>query len=162
MYGITPGEFTIINVEMPAIMDHIETVNDIKSDLLELDSKAHKEIARKLADPNDAVIPSERQNYERVQKFIDGKKQILSKAEDFFATKKPALGDIFAASGLRQAFPPSGPSHSYDWALINVVQPRLSTNKVSFLYSIEKATALISILSFRRWTTPRLRFAQNL
>lgn len=38
MYGITPGEFTIINAEMPAIMDHNETVKDIKSDLLELDS----------------------------------------------------------------------------------------------------------------------------
>lgn len=137
MYGIAPGEFTFMSADMPAIMDHIETVKDIKSDLLELDSEAHKEIARKLGDPSDAVIPSERQSYERVQKFIDGKRQILSRAEDFFAKKKQALGDVFAASGLRQAFPPSGPSHSYDWALINVVQSRLSTNKVCFLYSIE-------------------------
>ena len=56
-----------MSADMPAIMDHIETVKDIKSDLLELDREAHKEIARKLADPNDAVIPSERQSYERVQ-----------------------------------------------------------------------------------------------
>ena len=86
---------------MPGLIDHIETVKDIKSDLLELDSKAHKEIARRLADPNDTVIPSERHSYERVQKIINGKRQVLSRAEDFFAKKKQSLGQVFAASGLR-------------------------------------------------------------
>lgn len=136
MYGINPGQATHLAVDMPGKMDHIETVKEFKSDLQELDSKAHREIGRKLADPNDAVIPYERQSYERVQKLIDGKFENLSRAQDFFAKKNQHLGHVFAASGLRQAFPPSGPSHSYDWALINVNKARLSTNKVCFPYSV--------------------------
>lgn len=143
IYGIIPGEVKYLSVDMPGLLDHIETVKDIKSDLLELDSKAHKEIARRLADPNDTIIPSERHSYERVQKIINGKRQVLSRAEDFFAKKKQSLGQVFAASGLRQAFPPSGPCHSYDWAIINVDESRLSTNKVCFRHWIEKATVLI-------------------
>lgn len=134
MYGINPGQATPLGVDMPRKMDHIETVKDFKSDLQELDSKAHREIGRKPADPNDAVIiiPYERQTYERAPKLIGGKVEKLSRAQDFFAKKNQHLGHVFAASGLRQALPPSGPSHSYDWALINVDKARLSTNKVCF------------------------------
>lgn len=70
IYGIGPGEATHLGVDMPGAMDHLETVKLIKSDLLGLDSNAHKEIARKLADPNDAVIPLERRMYEGAQKMI--------------------------------------------------------------------------------------------
>lgn len=63
MDGVNPGQATHLSVDMPGKMDHIETVKDIKSDLQELDSKAHKEIARKLADANDTVIPYEQHDY---------------------------------------------------------------------------------------------------
>lgn len=70
-YGIQPVQATHLGVDMPGKMDHIETINEFKSDLQELDSKAHREIARKLADPNDAVIPYERQRFGRAKKTID-------------------------------------------------------------------------------------------
>lgn len=145
MYGINPGQATHLGVDMPGKMDHIETVKDIKSDLQGLDSKAHKEIARKLADPNDAVrvIPYERQIYEISQKSIEGKREILSRAEDFFAKKNQDLGHVFAASGLRQA------SHSYDWALINVNKARLSRNKVMGFLPLMMITRLYHISFFQ-------------
>lgn len=122
---------------MPGAMDHIQTVEMVKSEIHSLDNNAHKEVARKLADPNDAVIPREQRIYEMAQKMMDDQKQRLSRAEDSFGKNIQFLGHVFATLGLRQAFPPSGPSHSYDWALINVNKSRLSTNKVYFLYSIE-------------------------
>lgn len=57
-------------------MDRIETLKLIKSEIRKLDSNnAHKEIAPKLADPNDAVILPEQRKYEKAQTLMDDKKQ---------------------------------------------------------------------------------------
>lgn len=56
---------------MHGVIDHIETVKLIRSDL-ELDNNAH-----------DAVIPPERWSYDTAQKLKDDKKLKLSRAQEF-------------------------------------------------------------------------------
>lgn len=92
-------------------MDHIETVTMIEADLLEQDTDKHKvkEIGRKLAAQDDS---SERWSYETIQKCTS---RISAQHENLLQRTNNFFGHVFAASGLRQAAPPSGPSHSYDW-----------------------------------------------
>lgn len=112
---------------MPGTMEHIETINEFKSDLQELDSKAHREIARKLADPNDAVIPYERQRFDSLKNNRRHERKNKTEHRNFLKGK----ASTSVTSSPRQTSvrpPPSGPSHSYDWALINVYKARVYTN----------------------------------
>lgn len=129
IYGISPEDSTHLSVDMPGAMDHIETVKLIKSEIHEPDSNAHKGDSPKTCRPKRCNHSTRA----TVQKSIHEKKQELSRAEDFFARSKPFLGHVFATSALHQAFPPSSPSHSYSWALINVNKSRIFTKSVCFL-----------------------------
>lgn len=48
---------------MPEVMDYIQTIEMVKSEIYSLDNNAHKEVAQKFADLNDAVNPREQRIY---------------------------------------------------------------------------------------------------
>lgn len=135
MSGISPTDQTNLRMDMSSCLDHLETTTILKEDIEELDTAAHKIIKIRLQDPEDFIIPMERRKYESAETAITTKKDQLKKAAEFFRFQSERFGHIFAASGLRQQYPPATPSVSFDWALLNVESSRLSRNYVSFHHS---------------------------
>lgn len=130
LYGIRPDENPTIFMDMPSLLDHQETTECYKATIKALQTKEYEIIGRKIADSSDFVIPSERREYDQTSRDIAKKKEDLNNAEEFFALGHQNFGKVWAASGLRQAYPPSTPAHSFDWALINVPPNRVYPNRV--------------------------------
>lgn len=135
MSGISPTDQTNLRMDMPSCLDHLETTAILKEEINALDTAAHRIIKIRLQDPEDFIIPMERIRYESAETAITTKKDQLKKAEEFFRFQSERFGHLFAASGLRQQYPPATPSVSFDWALLNVDSSRLSRNYVSFHHS---------------------------
>lgn len=135
IYGISPREETNLTMDMPSCLDHLETIALCKEEIRKSDTAAHNTTKMRLRDPQDFITPLERTRFKLTETGINSKKDTLRKAEEFFAVKSERFGHVFAASGLRQQYPPATPSVSFDWALISVYSSRLSKNDVSFLHS---------------------------
>lgn len=130
--GITPGDETDLAMDMPSRLDHLETIALYKEEINQSDTAAHRALRLRLQDPLGFLTPLESARYEMAETSINTKKDMLRSAEKFFADKSELFGHVFAASGLRQSYPPAAPSVSFDWALLNVCESRLSKNHVSF------------------------------
>lgn len=131
LYGIRPEENSAIFMDMPSLLDHQETTESYKATIKALQTKEYESIGRRIADSSDFVIPSERREYDRNARDIAKTKEDLRRAEEFFALGHQNFGKVWAASGLRQAYPPSTPAHSFDWALVIVPPNRVYPNHVS-------------------------------
>lgn len=130
LYGIRPEENAAVFMDMPSLLDHEETIASYKATIKELQTKEHEIIGRRIADSSDFVIPDERCEYNRKARTIEKTRLQLTRAEEFFALGHQKLGKVWAASGLRQAYPPSTPAHSFDWALVDVPPIRVYPNYV--------------------------------
>lgn len=131
LYGIRPEENHAIFMDMPSLLDHQETTESYKATIKALQTKEYVSIGRKIADSSDFVMPSERREYDRNARDIAKTEEDLHRAEEFFALGHQNFGKVWAASGLRQAFPPSTPAHSFDWALVDIPPNRVYPNRVS-------------------------------
>lgn len=132
IYGISPREETNLTMDIPFRLDHLKTIASFKAEINESETGAHCTIKMRLRDPQDFITPLERAIYERTETGLNSTKDMLRKAEEFFAAKSERFDHVYAASGLRQQSPPAAPSVSFDWALISVYSSRLSKNDVSF------------------------------
>lgn len=117
-------------MDMPSLLDHQETTESYRATIKALQTKEYETIGRRIADSSDCVIPNECREYDRNATDIAKTKEDLRRAEEFFALGHQNYGKVWAASGLRQAYPPSTPTHSFNWALVNVPPNRVYPNRV--------------------------------
>ena len=130
LYGIRPEEKPAIFMDVPSLLDHKETVASYKAKIEAFQTKEHEITGRRLGDSLDFVIPSERRNYDAAARSIANAKLHLGRAEEFFALGHQNFGRVWAASGLRQAYPPNTPANSLDWALVDAPANRVFPNYV--------------------------------
>ena len=65
MYGISPGEKTNLEMDMPCCLDHLQTVASYKEAINKMDTAAHRALKMRLQDPQGYLTPMERRAYIR-------------------------------------------------------------------------------------------------
>lgn len=121
-----------ILIDQPALKDHLERMNMIKRREAEwMKSSLRKRIKDAMTN-DEFIIPSDEASYKRTEAAINKSLTIKDKAENFFATGNALLGRVFAGSGYRTT--PNPDRRQLDWALIQVVTPRIGSNNVSNPY----------------------------
>ena len=130
--GIRPFEAGHdLDMDQPSLADHEETLSYLDGIIERLQSPEFYEIEKRLADPNDFVLPYIARQHEATKRRITGIQQQQHRSRQFFMTGKQNLGTVFAASGFRQNGPSNRDTGTLDWALIAVNAERASTNMVS-------------------------------
>ena len=138
-HGIRDGAYDI-EMDQPSSGDHHETLRYFQDRINDLRSKRHELIARRLKDPHDCVIPSDKRKFKQDQSIIESFEEKIKSGEGFFRENHQHLGTVFAGSGLGR----TENGFTLDWALIEIKQERVSQNKVSIYLRISKqATVLI-------------------
>lgn len=96
---------------------------------------------------NEFSTPTDEARYKRFQDNIN---QLLAikqhKAEKIFVTGDALLGRVFADSGYR--FTPCPMRRQLDWALIEVVTPRIGSNNVSNSFLTNSYLLIEFLLTF--------------
>jgi hypothetical protein len=124
-----PGQMkTPFLVDSPSPRDHRETMLCLEYYIRTKETPAFREMALKLADPDDFVPPYQQRTHFSTAQAIDGPVQQKKLGDDFFAAKKEPLGTVFAGSGFRLS---EKTTHSLDWALIDLKKGRQGRNTVS-------------------------------
>ncbi|PGH30393.1 hypothetical protein GX50_06829 [[Emmonsia] crescens] len=129
-----------ILIDQPALKDHLERMNMIKRREAEwMKSSLRKRIKDAMTN-DEFIIPSDEASYKRTEAAINKSLTIKDKAENFFATGNALLGRVFAGSGYRTT--PNPDRRQLDWALIQVVTPRIGSNNVPPVSSYEDEDGL--------------------
>ncbi|MCJ1431138.1 hypothetical protein MMC27_000489 [Xylographa pallens] len=127
--GIRPFEAgNDLDMDQPSLADHEETLGYHDEIIERLQSPEFYEIEKRLADPNDFVLPYITREHEAMKRQITGIRQKQYLWRQFFKAGKQNLGTVFAASGFRQNGPSNCDTGTLDWALIAVNTKRDSTN----------------------------------
>lgn len=122
-----------LSVKHPSLGDREESLCYRLSLLEQLNSSKHVAMGQRIYDPDDFVAPYLKKALSAKETTIKNDDGIVKAAEAFFFEGHLTLGSIFAASGKRRVFFPSGKDAKCDWALIDVRSPRMSLNYVSFI-----------------------------
>ncbi|EEH11736.1 predicted protein [Histoplasma capsulatum G186AR] len=124
--GITVGDKTNdLEMDSPSLGDAEETAREWRKSIDARRDSTFQEIERRLNDQNDLVAPREKAEFMVKKRHIDTGLQIIKKIETHFGQDDARLGKVYAASGYRQSN-----SMAVDWALIEVDESRITSNKL--------------------------------
>ncbi|EER42729.1 conserved hypothetical protein [Histoplasma capsulatum H143] len=115
-------------IDQPALKDHMKRMELIKEATENWMKSPVRERIEAAMSNNEFITPTDEARYKRFQDNINQLLTIKHKAENFFATGDALLGRVFAASGYR--FTPCPMRRQLDWALIEVVTPRIGSNNM--------------------------------
>ncbi|EER36451.1 conserved hypothetical protein [Histoplasma capsulatum H143] len=135
--GMTVNEATTANIriDQPAIKDHLARMNMIEQRKVDwMKSPLQKRVKEAMIN-DEFIISRDEAFYKHSEAAINQSLVIKNKAEKFFATGNALLGRVFAASGYRST--PNPDRRQLDWALIQVVTPRIGSNNVPPVGSYE-------------------------
>lgn len=128
-YGMKPGEKrNEINLDHPSLRDHNHSLQRYRS-LIEADrSLVPEDIRRRIGEGDPSVPRSAKKRHESTLASVKRSQDLIQHGIDFLASGKQYLGRVHAASGFRLR---AGNDRLLDWALVDVVQDRISQNEVS-------------------------------
>lgn len=118
-----------ILIDQPALKDHMKRMELIEEATEDWMKSPIRERIEAAVSNNEFITPTDEAQYKRFQDNINQLLTIKHKAEKFFAAGDALLGRVSAASRYRfTSFPMK---RQLDWALIEIVTPRIGSNNVS-------------------------------
>ncbi|KAM5476120.1 hypothetical protein MauCBS54593_000803 [Microsporum audouinii] len=126
--GIKPGDSANrIKLSHPSQRDHDNMMTQYSGILEGHRTPEYYELEKLASEPDAFLIPSQQKLLEIKRKCIAKLEHQIRTAEEFMKDGENDFGTVYAASGLRLAESNS----SLDWALIEVDEGRISSNKLS-------------------------------
>ncbi|KAG5288483.1 14-3-3 protein epsilon [Histoplasma capsulatum G186AR] len=117
-----------ILIDQPALKDHMKRMELIEEATEDWMKSPIRERIEAAVSNNEFITPTDEAQYKRFQDNINQLLTIKHKAEKFFAAGDALLGRVSAASRYRfTSFPMK---RQLDWALIEIVTPRIGSNNV--------------------------------
>ncbi|MCJ1379323.1 hypothetical protein MMC17_002424 [Xylographa soralifera] len=147
--GIRPNDAGhILDLDQPSLADHEETLGYQDEVIERLQSPQFYEIEKRLADPNDFVLPYISKEHQVTKDQIQGLQLQQNASRQFFKAGNQLLGTVFVASGFRQKGPSSRDTGTLDWALISINAKRASTNILPESEAIVNSRARIEFSAY--------------